>query len=322
MSMQDPNSTTGSSSDTWSGSMSGSTGSAAYGAHDPADKARQKAGEVMDQAQDKVGEVADKVKEQASSQISSQKDRAAEGLGNVADAIRQTGEQLRKNEQAAPVAQYTDQLAQGVEMVSNYLRSRSIPDIFNEVERFARREPALFLGGALTLGLLGGRFLRSSSTSSNQSQTYNPQSNMYGSGMYGYGYGTASTPRTGYGTANSQRTGYGASSDTAGYNSYDLPGSVGSEMSSQSYARAGSESYYGSATPGSTGSTGSMGSTGSSGSSGSARSTGSTGSTGSTDSTDYSSSYPTDSYGSTGSTGQSYGSRGSSAESGGPQGVV
>jgi hypothetical protein len=35
--------------------------------------------------------------------------------------------------------------------------------MIQEVERFARRQPALFLGGAFTLGLIAARFLKSSS---------------------------------------------------------------------------------------------------------------------------------------------------------------
>lgn len=168
------------------------------GIQDVGVKAQQKTEEIIDQVQEKVGDATGKVKEQATSQVSSQKDRAAEGLGNVAQAIRQTGDQLRQNDQVAPVAQYTDQLAQGVEMVSNYLRDHSVSDILGEVERFARREPALFLGGALTLGLLGGRFLRSSGNSDTQSQGNNNSTTSRmrssGSGISGSGiYGSRST---------------------------------------------------------------------------------------------------------------------------------
>jgi len=193
MSEQDKSRTSG--SENYSGASSyGNSGS---GMQDAGVRAQQKTGELIDQATDKVGEVAGKVKEQASSQISNQKEKAADSLGNVAEAIRQTGDQLRQKEQVAPVAQYTDQIAQGVETVSNYLKSKSLSDIVSEVERFARREPALFLGGALTVGLLAGRFLRSSSASSKGSsttdlaRTYNSSTDTGTYGSKGTGYSTA-----------------------------------------------------------------------------------------------------------------------------------
>jgi len=286
MSMQDQDRTSGSTGKTGSGSSGESSG-----IQDSAVRVQQKTGEIIDQAQEKVGEVADKVKEQASSQISSQKDKAAESLGNVADAIRQTGEQLRQNEQVAPVAQYADQLAQGVEMVSNYLRSKSLPDIVGEVERFARREPALFLGGALTIGLLAGRFLRSSSSSSSSSQSSSTAlartPDMSTSGTYG-------SSSTGYSTA--------LSSDVEpGYSAYDAV----AERLSNTYSD-GSDVYSGvpssdagdldlnSGSPESTGYDSNYSGSG------------------------YSSSYPTEAYGS--GSEQSYGSQGRS--SGGPVGGV
>jgi hypothetical protein len=264
------------------------------GIQDVAGKAQQKTGEIIDQAQEKVGEVAGKVKEQASSQISSQKDKAAESLGNVADAIRQTGEQLRQNEKAAPVAQYTDQLAQGVEMVSNYLRSKSLPDIVGEVERFARREPALFLGGALTIGLLAGRFLRSSGSSgSSGSQSQNSS--------------TALAPvsdESSYGIYGSRSTGYSTALPTdvePGFAAYDAV----AESLTESYSD-GSDVYSG------------VTSSDAVDLDQNSDSTGSTGYGSNYPASGYSSSYPTEAYGSDND--QSYGSQGRS--SGGPIGGV
>ncbi len=295
MSMQDQSRTAD-----WKGKAgSGSFGeSSSSGVQDAGVKAQQKTGEIIDQAQEKVGEVAGKVKEQATSQISSQKDKAAESLGSVADAIRQTGEQLRKNDQAAPVAQYTDQLANGVEMVSSYLRSKSLTDIVGEVERFARREPALFLGGALTIGLLAGRFLRSSSsTGSTGSQFQSSPASTSEMSSYG-NYGSRST---GYSTAL-------PSDIEPGYSSYDVAGIGGSDTVAESLNSSysdGSDIYSGVPTS----DTGDFDQT-----------SGSTGSTG------YGSSYPTSGYGSSYSTEtngndseQSY--RSKNRQSGGPAGV-
>jgi len=125
------------------------------------DQAQAKTGEVIDQAKEKTSQVMGQVQEQAKSQLTTQKDRAAEGLGSMALALRQTGQQLQ-DQNNAPVAQVTNTAAEQIEKVSNFLRERDLNEMVIEVERFARRQPALFLGGAVALGLIGARFLRSS----------------------------------------------------------------------------------------------------------------------------------------------------------------
>jgi hypothetical protein len=91
-----------------------------------------------------------------------QKDRAAEGLGSVAQALRQTGQQLQGQNQEA-FTSYIDRAASQVDRFSTYLQQKDMGQLVYDVERFARRQPALFLGGAFVLGLLGARFLKSSS---------------------------------------------------------------------------------------------------------------------------------------------------------------
>ena len=59
------------------------------------------------------------------------------------------------------IKDYLGRAASRVEGLSDYLQKKSLSDVVGDVERFARRDPVLFLGGALLVGLLGGRFLRS-----------------------------------------------------------------------------------------------------------------------------------------------------------------
>ena len=65
---------------------------------------------------------------------------------------------------------YVDQAADQVERLSEYVRERDVVQIAGDVEKFARREPALFLGGAFVLGLCAARFLKSSAQSSQSAQ--------------------------------------------------------------------------------------------------------------------------------------------------------
>ncbi len=114
--------------------------------------------------QQKAGQLAGKAKQKTKSQVAAQKQRASDKLGHMAKALRQTGDNLR-NEQQGKMAEYADSAAEQVERFSGYLTNRSPEELMHETERFARRDPALFLGGAFALGILGARFLKSSSPS-------------------------------------------------------------------------------------------------------------------------------------------------------------
>ncbi len=139
-------------------------------ANRPTDQAQQQASQVTQQAQQQMNQVAQQAQQQAKSRMSDQKQRAAEQMGTLGYALRQTSEQLRGQDQAM-FADYADTLAQKVEDFSHELQNKDVEEIVGDVERFARRQPALFLGGAFVLGLLGARFLKSSSTSGNMGHT-------------------------------------------------------------------------------------------------------------------------------------------------------
>ncbi len=62
---------------------------------------------------------------------------------------------------AGTTAKYSESVASQVEQFSRYLEKKDLRDVANDVERFARRNPAVFLGGAFALGLLAARFLKS-----------------------------------------------------------------------------------------------------------------------------------------------------------------
>ncbi len=160
-----------------------------------------KAQDVIEQTQQKAGEVADQAKQQATSQLSMQKDRAAESLGTVADALRQTGKHLHENDQHG-LEHYANKAAERVDQFSGQLRNKDVQEIVRDVERYARQQPALFLGGAFVLGLLGARFLKSTAQREDDCDR-----NQYGSGG-GYRPGYYSGAYSGeQGGAMSGRTG-------------------------------------------------------------------------------------------------------------------
>jgi hypothetical protein len=119
-------------------------------AHDLTDEAKHVASDVITHA-----------RKSAETQISGGKDRVADGLGSVAEAIRHTGEQMRSKDEAG-LTEYVVRAADQVEAAADYLKERSLGDVLGDLGSLARREPAMFLGGAFVLGLVGGRFLKSS----------------------------------------------------------------------------------------------------------------------------------------------------------------
>jgi hypothetical protein len=103
-----------------------------------------------------------RVRERAAAQLSTQKNRATDGLESVAQAIKQSTQQLRAQKHDS-IAQVVEKAADQIERFSTELRNRDVDDIVHNVQRFARRQPALFVGSAFALGVLGARFMKSSS---------------------------------------------------------------------------------------------------------------------------------------------------------------
>lgn len=141
------------------GAYAGSMGE--QGGPDVVDAAQETLGQVKDMAQETVGTVMQQAQEQVSARLTDTLDEAAIVLSEVADAVETVAQQLRQNNQPM-LGEYANRAAHQVDRLSGYLEENDIEDMVFEVERFARRQPAIFLGSAFTLGLLAVRFLKSS----------------------------------------------------------------------------------------------------------------------------------------------------------------
>lgn len=141
---------------------SGAPANTGSGGGQATEQAKQQTQQLAQQARQQAGDLANRGGEQIKSQLANQKHEAAQRMTPIQSALRETGQQLRKQGQG-PVAQYADRAADQVERLSGYLRETDVDEMTNEVRSFARRSPALFLGGAAALGFLATRFLKSSS---------------------------------------------------------------------------------------------------------------------------------------------------------------
>jgi uncharacterized membrane protein YgcG len=81
--------------------------------------------------------------------------------------LRDTDEQTGITNTAA---EYGDTLAQQIEKISQYFERSDVRVMVRDVETFARRNPAVFIGGAFAVGLLAARFLKSSNPNPNSSR--------------------------------------------------------------------------------------------------------------------------------------------------------
>lgn len=119
--------------------------------------AKQKAKELKEQTKRAAADA----KQHARSFAEEQKDEAADRVDGFADALRSAAGSLDDQNQTA-MAGYAHQAASGLEQVSSAISNRSLDDLVETVEDFARRQPVAFLGGAALAGFVMARFAKSS----------------------------------------------------------------------------------------------------------------------------------------------------------------
>ena len=100
----------------------------------------------------------DQAKNAVAGQLSQSKEQSADSLRDLAKALRGAGEQLEGN----MVSPYVRKAASQIEKVSDYVRAIDTTQLRHGTESFAKRRPLLFVGGAVTLGLVAARFFKSS----------------------------------------------------------------------------------------------------------------------------------------------------------------
>lgn len=134
---------------------------------------KEKAGETAERAKRQAQEAAAQAQDEARDALSRQKNSAAAELDGVAHALRQTSNQLHRQDQDV-FAEYGHRMADQVERASSYLEEHELDELVDDAQQFARSQPELFLGGAFTLGLLAARFLKSSAPRTRQTTSYPP----------------------------------------------------------------------------------------------------------------------------------------------------
>jgi hypothetical protein len=112
----------------------------------------------LDHAKDILLEFACATQSAALSAANERKQRAAEQVGGLAEAVRVAARSLDRS-QIPTAARYVDRAAAQVEDLAQALRERRWGELIGDIEDVARRQPVLFIAGAMAVGFLVGRFL-------------------------------------------------------------------------------------------------------------------------------------------------------------------
>jgi len=123
--------------------------------------ARAQIRDVKDQVVSEAKNSFRQARDSATSSLAHSRQQAAERIGGIADAIRNTSDHLR-TENEPRVADLTQSLAEQAQRLSAYLRDRDFRGFQTDLQNFARQQPAVAIGAALAVGMLAARFFKSS----------------------------------------------------------------------------------------------------------------------------------------------------------------
>jgi len=142
------------------------------------EQAKEKVQETAQQVQHKAQEVKGQAGNRIRKELDNRSTQAGSQLQFTADAMRRTGQQLRKEGKEGP-ANVTDLVAKRAERLGKYISEANADRMLRDVENFARRQPWLVAVRGAALGFLASRFLKASSSrryeSSNGSESYRQQ---------------------------------------------------------------------------------------------------------------------------------------------------
>lgn len=121
---------------------------------------------LYDRAKEAAGKVYDAVSERASETFDEQKSSLSDGLNDISDGIRRTGDDMNARPTDNPIstaaAEYSSAAADIVSKISGYFQRKDPREMLHDAEDLARRNPVVFVAAAFGLGVLAARFLKSS----------------------------------------------------------------------------------------------------------------------------------------------------------------
>lgn len=116
----------------------------------------------VEQAKSDAGRLSEAARSRTVSYLEERKSQLAGNVVGVANAAREAADRI--DAQGSPLmADYVYRAAEGLERFSEVVRHRELSAWMEEVEDFARRQPAVFIGAGVAVGFVLARVLKSSS---------------------------------------------------------------------------------------------------------------------------------------------------------------
>lgn len=120
--------------------------------------------EATQVAQQEAQRVANAVRERGVTLAAERKNSFADQITAVASVLHDSAAQLSEQNQGQ-VARAADVLSERLNQWADTVRHNDIDQLYQSAKDLARRQPAVFLTGAVATGFLLSRFLKSSSSS-------------------------------------------------------------------------------------------------------------------------------------------------------------
>jgi hypothetical protein len=141
--------------------MTPATGNTMPGSGGSPPTVRQQAADLGRKATEGARNAVSQVQTQAQTRLERGKQEAATTLSSVANTLRESGSHLREERQDM-AGEYIERAARQIERAADFVQNADLRQVVDDVENFARRRPAVFIGSAFAAGLLAARFLKSS----------------------------------------------------------------------------------------------------------------------------------------------------------------
>lgn len=123
------------------------------------DELKNQAANMATKLKDNTKDVANAAAAQASQVAHEAKDTAAGQISGVASALREAASGLTKG---SAVERTLGQIANGFADASESLHDRDLGELVSAASDVAKRNPVVFIGGAVLLGFAASRFLKAS----------------------------------------------------------------------------------------------------------------------------------------------------------------
>lgn len=122
-------------------------------------ESRNKKEEIKSKAREAASEAGHRVADKVEHRIEERKGQATHQLHDLARSLRTASDQLPSDN---GMSRYMGMAATQVDNLASFFDNREVAELVDEVEHFARQQPAVFVSGAFAVGMLGARFLKSS----------------------------------------------------------------------------------------------------------------------------------------------------------------